>query len=152
MMVLNNGYMNLHKLLFNNYQPIENRNNIEKNISEELLTFRTLVLISPPVNKTDENQQLGKILSACKLQNNDYMISSLTKDWSFYRNSDSIKEVILFGVDENDLNISIQLKENQLVKFDNRIWIKTVSIHEMMKNQAIKNTLWQQALKPHFVG
>jgi hypothetical protein len=144
--------MSFNNVLFNNNKLIENKNNIEKNISEELLTIRTLILIAQPNNETEELVQLGKILSACKLQQNDYKISYLTNDWSFYRNNDSIKEILLFGISEKDLNLAIQIPVNQIIKFDNRIWVKTLSIAEMANNQQIKNDLWQNALKPYFIG
>jgi hypothetical protein len=49
--MLNNEYSNLNKVLFNNSKLIENKNNIEKNISEGLLTFRTLVIPAPFINQ-----------------------------------------------------------------------------------------------------
>ncbi|KAA5532522.1 hypothetical protein F0919_17210 [Taibaiella lutea] len=150
--MLNNEYSNLNKVLFNNSKLIENKNNIEKNISEGLLTFRTLVIISPFINETEESAQLEKILAACKLQSNDYNVSVLTNDWSYFRNAASIKEILLFGVSEKDLNLNILMPFNQVIRFDNRVWIKSSSIAEMMKSQEIKNNLWQNALKPHFLG
>ena len=144
--------MGFNNVLFNNSKLIANKNNIEKNISEELLTFRTLIFTAAPKNETEEMLQLGKILSACKLQQNEYIITQLTNDWAFYRNNESIKEVLLFGVSEKELNIAIQIPINQSIKFDNRIWVKTMSIYEMANNQQIKNDLWQNALKPHFVA
>jgi hypothetical protein len=144
--------MGLNNVLFNNNKLINNKNNVEKNISEELLTFKTLILVAATKNETEELVQLGKILSACKLQQDTYKISFLTNDWAFYRNSENIKEVLLFGISEKELNISTQMPLNQIIKFDNRIWIKTTSISEMSNNQQIKNDLWQNALKPHFIG
>lgn len=144
--------MGFNNVLFNNNKLIENRNNIEKNISEELLTFRTLILISASKNETEELVQLGKILSACKLQQHEYKISYLTNDWIFYRTNEDIKEVLLFGISEKELNLSIQIPVNQVIKFDERIWVKTISISEMTNNQQIKNDLWQNALKPYFIG
>lgn len=144
--------MTFSNVLFHNNKLIDNKNNIEKNISEELLTIRTLVLIAPLKNEIEELSQLTKVLSACKLQQEDYKISLLTNAWSYYRNQESIKEVLLFGITETDLNIGIQMNDNQIIKFDNRIWVKTSSISEMINSQQIKNNLWQNALKPHFVG
>jgi hypothetical protein len=144
--------MSFNNVLFHNNKLIGNKNNVEKNISEGLLTFRTLVLIAPTKNESEELNQLQKILSACKLQQSEFSIAPLTHDWAYYRNNASIREVLLFGISENDLNICIQLPENQAIKFDNRVWIKTASIAEMMNNQQIKNDFWQNALKPTFVG
>src|ERR1700744_1913675 len=150
MIMLKIKNMGFNNVLFNNNKLIDSRNNIEKNISEELLTFKTLILVANPKNETEELVQLGKILSACKLQQDSYKISYLTNDWSFYRNHQNIKEVLLFGISEKELNLSIQMPVNQIVKFDDRIWVKTMSISEMANNQQIKNDLWQNALKPYF--
>jgi hypothetical protein len=150
--MLNNEYSNLNKVLFNNSKLIENKNNIEKNISEGLLTFRTLVIPAPFINQEEELEQLEKILAACKLQKEDYTIVTLTNDWSYFRHFNTIKEVLLFGMDEQDLNLNIQIPFNQPVNFDNRVWVKTSSVAEMMHSKEIKNALWQSALKPHFVG
>jgi hypothetical protein len=97
-------------------------------------------------------EQLEKILAACKLQKEDYTIVTLTNDWSYFRHFNTIKEVLLFGMDEQDLNLNIQIPFNQPVNFDNRVWVKTSSVAEMMHSKEIKNALWQSALKPHFVG
>jgi hypothetical protein len=150
--MLNIEHMTFSNVLFHNSKLIDNKNNIEKNISEGLLTIRTLVLIAPLKNEIEELSQLAKILSACKLQQEEYKISLLTNAWSFYRNQESIKEVLLFGITETDLNIGVQMNDNQIIKFDNRVWIKTSSISEMINSQHIKNNLWQNALKPHFIG
>ena len=152
MITSNNEYSNLDKVLFTNSKLIENKNNIEKNISEGLLTFRTLVISAPFINQAEESEQLEKILAACKLQKEHYKIVTLTNDWSYFRNSDAIKEVLLFGIDEEVLNLNIQMPFNHPVNFDNRIWVKTSSVSEMMHSKEIKNALWQNALKPHFVG
>lgn len=150
--MLNNEYSNLEKVLFGSNKLIENKNNIEKNISEGLLTFRALIIKASSINEVEDLAQLEKILAACNLRNTDYKIYSLTNDWSYFRNAESIKEVLLFGISEQDLNLNIQMPFNQPVKFDNRVWIKTVSITDVMQSREIKNNLWQNALKPHFVG
>ncbi len=152
MITLNSKNSNFYNVLFSNNKVIKDKDGYEKNISEELLTIRTLVLIQQPNNDPEERAQLEKILSACRLQNGDYKVEHDVQSWSFYRKMEQIKEVILFGIIEKDLSLDIQFNVNQINKFDGRIFIKTVSIAEIMANQFIKNELWQNALKPHFVS
>ena len=148
-MAENSNFLNV---LFSNNKLIACNELIEKNNSEELLTIRTLVLISTPLQEMEEYVQLEKMLTACRLQKEDYKVQTSIKEWSYYRNYENIKEVLLFGINENDLNISINIFENQLHQFDGRTWIKSLSISQLAHNQQAKNNLWQNALKPHFVG
>lgn len=144
--------INFHNALFANNTLIRSSEPIEKNNSEELLTIRTLVLISQPQQEMEEYVQLEKMLTACRLQKDQYKVESMVKPWSYYRNFDNIKEVLLFGISEEDLGINICLSENQLHRFDGRVWIKSISLGQMTNDQQTKNNLWQNALKPHFVG
>lgn len=145
----NSGFFNV---LFSNNKIISYKDSIEKNISEELLTIRTLVIVGQPGREAVAYAQLEKILSACTLQQKDYMVASQPENWALYRRYDNIKEVLLFGISEEALDIKVHFAENQINKFDGRVWIKTMTISEIMDNQSVKNTLWQNALKPHFVA
>jgi hypothetical protein len=143
---------NFYNVLFNTNKLINTRIVPEKNISEELLTIRTLVLITPPINEMEEYVQLEKMLNACKLTKEDYKVELQTEDWNYYRTFENIKEILLFGITEKELNIGVQLIGNHINKFDNRIFIKSLSIAQLANSQQDKNSLWQNALKPHFVG
>lgn len=143
---------NFYNVLFGKNELINFNDAIEKKISEELLTIRTLVFITQPIQEMEEYVQLERMLSACKLQKEDYKVELNIEDWAYYRTCDNIKEVLLFGITEKDLNIGVNIIENQVNQFDNRVWIKSISIAQMANNQQVKNALWQNALKPHFVG
>jgi hypothetical protein len=143
---------NFYNVLFNTNKLINTRIVPEKNISEELLTIRTLVLITPPINEMEEYVQLEKMLNACKLTKEDYKVELQTEDWNYYRTFENIKEILLFGITEKELNIGVQLIGNHINKFDNRVFIKSLSIAQLANSQQDKNSLWQNALKPHFVG
>lgn len=143
---------NFLNVLFTGNKVIKANDSFKKNISEQLLTIRTLVFIAAHKQENEENVQLGKILSACRLSQEDYFIVRELSDWHTFRENEQIREVLLFGVKENDLGITIQFTENQINKFDDRIWIKTKSIAELISNQQLKNDLWQNALKPHFAS
>jgi hypothetical protein len=143
---------NFYNVLFNRNKLINTGKSSEKNISEGLLTIRTLVLITTPVNEMEEYVQLEKMLTACKLTKEDYKVELEPGDWNYYRTFENIKEVLLFGISEKELNIGVQLIGNHINKFDNRVFIKSLSIAQLANSQQDKNNLWQNALKPHFVS
>jgi hypothetical protein len=143
---------NLYNVLFANNKLINTPTSSEKNNSEGLLTIRTLVLIALPVNEMEEYVQLEKMLTACKLTKENYKVELQAGDWNYYRSFENIKEVLLFGISEKELNIGVQFIGNHINKFDNRVFIKSLSIAQLANSQQDKNNLWQNALKPHFVG
>lgn len=150
--MLNQENNNFYNVLFNGNKLINTKKSPEKNISEGLLTIRTLVLITAPTNEMEEYVQLEKMLTACKLTKEDYKVELQAGDWNYYRTFENIKEVLLFGITEKELNIGVQLIANHINKFDNRIFIKSLSIAQLANSQQDKNSLWQNALKPHFVS
>lgn len=141
-------------ILYASSKIIKQKHSIEKNISEELLTIRTLVYIKAPEpgTETAEYSQLEKILAACTLQKNDYKVLEGSYAWHHFRGYNNIREVLLFGIQEADADISVAFHENQANRFDERTWIKTAALSEIANNQQLKNNLWQNALKPHFLG
>lgn len=145
----NNSFYNV---LFHGSKLINTGKPPEKKISEELLTIRTLVLIPAPANEMEEYVQLEKMLTACKLTKEDYKVELQAGDWNYYRTFENIKEVLLLGISEKELNIGVQLIDNHINKFDNRVFIKSLSLAQLANSQQDKNNLWQNALKPHFVS
>ncbi|WP_157977246.1 hypothetical protein [Taibaiella helva] len=150
--MLNTKNNNFYNILFSNNKIINHKDKAEKNISEELLTVRTLVLCRPFERMPEEMEQLEKILIACKLQKEAYKVDQNPNSWSFYRKFENIKEILLFGISEKDLNLNISFTENQINRFDNRVFIKTTSLAGILNSQQIKNDLWQNALKIHFLS
>lgn len=144
---LNKSFLDV---LFSEKKIITSNNGNQKNISEQLLTISALVFIPAYNNREEEEVQLHKILKACTLQPNDYAIISGENAWLDFRELDNIKNVLLFGTQEDSLGLMVQMPWNTVTSFDGRSWIKTYAIADLMKNQQAKNELWQQALKPHF--
>lgn len=152
MIMLNTKNKNFFNVLYSNNKIINYKDHFEKNISEELLTIRTLVISRPFGRGPEEMDQLEKILAACKIQKEAYKVEQELRPWSFFRQWGNIKEVLLFGISEQELGLNLQFNENQICKFDERVFIKTASLGEILTNQQIKNNLWQNALKIHFLG
>lgn len=137
-------------VLFSEKKIITSKNGNQKNISEQLLTISTLVFIPAYNNRDEEEVQLHKILKACTLQPENYAIITGENSWLDFRELKNIKHVLLFGIPEAQLGLMVTLPLHTVTSFDERSWIKTYAIADLMKNQQAKNELWQQALKPHF--
>jgi DNA polymerase III psi subunit len=144
---LNKSFLDI---LFAEKKIIISKNGNQKNISEQLLTISTLVFVPGYNNQEEEEVQLHKILKACTLQPGDYAIITGENVWLDFRELEQVKNVLLFGTQEDTLGIMVKMPMNIVVSFDNRSWIKTYPISNLMRNQQAKNELWQQALKPHF--
>ncbi len=138
-------------LLFSNNKIINKDIFDQKNTILFPENIHTLLVVSTPTLSEEEQNQIEKIMAACKRSPEEYTIIYPESSWLNYRNQASVQEVILFGVSEIKLGIAVFFPENQSCAFDGKIWIKTRSIAELMTDQQAKNTLWQQALKPHFI-
>jgi len=110
----------------------------------------TLVITSPFTKGEAEEEQLYKILSACKLQQEKFSICTNDCSWAAIRKYENIRSVLLFGISERQLGITGIFAENQVVQFDDRQWVKTFPLGRLIMDAAAKNMLWQQALKPLF--
>lgn len=143
---------NFKNILFNKNKLITIKHTPQLNISEELLTYRTLVVTALPITQSTELDLLQKMFAGCKLHQGAYHNESAEKGWGYFRTQAHIKEVILFGVSESDFNISVVFPFNKPTMFDNKIWIKTVDLGSLLQRQDLKNILWQQALKPHYIN
>jgi hypothetical protein len=109
-----------------------------------------LVVLDHAPGDAQDREQLAKIMQACGLTEKSYLIVATDSPWLRYRHLDQLKTVLLFGIKEADWGINIVLPYHKTIKFDNRTWIKTVSIRELAGNQQTKAELWNNALKPHF--
>jgi len=115
-------------------------------------SIKTLVLAAPSIDEATEADQLNKILAACKLPEGSFVMIKESVLWTSFRAFEHINNVLLFGITEHHLGISITLPENQVANFDGRKWVKTQPLSRLLHDGASKNALWQQALKPLFVG
>jgi hypothetical protein len=117
------------------------------NISNEV---KTLILAAPFEQVAAEQEQLNKILAACKFSPGTYLLLQEITPWAAIRNAAQIQNVLLFGITEQQLGISIVLPEHQIIAFDERKWVKTLPVAKLLNDGPAKNALWQNALKPLF--
>lgn len=124
----------------------------QEQLQQEKITIlpQTRVIAFIPSSPSEEEMNLlNAIMNSCKISENYFQVIPLPYAWK-YCFSENIKEVILFGVTEKDLQLSIELPHNWPISFDKKSWIKTNSLSQLIQSKELKNDLWHKALKPHF--
>jgi 2-succinyl-5-enolpyruvyl-6-hydroxy-3-cyclohexene-1-carboxylate synthase len=114
-----------------------------------------LILVSECEKDSVEDQQLLKMLGACKLTDEQYNIIRLQKDqqiaWHRLREKLEPKIVFLIGVMPVQLGISAFFKLNEPNNFGDCTWLPTLSIRELEQFADVKKQLWISGMKPLFV-
>jgi hypothetical protein len=103
---------------------------------------------------TPEEAQLKKMLEACGLTGEQYNVVHLADGqkaaWYQLREQLAPKAVFLIGVHPAQLGIAALFVLNQANNFDSRVWLPTVSLSELGRNDALKVQLWNNGMKPIF--
>ena len=114
-----------------------------------------LILVKNYAEESAEGPQLQKMLEACKLQPRQYNILLLDSDellaWYQLREKLDPKIIFLIGILPSQLGISSLFKLNEPNRFNDRIWLPTLSISELEQNPDFKKQLWINGMKPLFV-
>jgi len=124
-------------------------------ITEGMQPKTVLILVSECEKDSVEDQQLLKMLGACKLTDEQYNIIRLQKDqqiaWHRLREKLEPKIVFLIGVMPVQLGISAFFKLNEPNNFGDCTWLPTLSIHELEQFAEVKKQLWISGMKPLFI-
>ncbi|OSZ78487.1 hypothetical protein CAP35_09610 [Chitinophagaceae bacterium IBVUCB1] len=114
---------------------------------------KLLVITTPLTVNSAEEAQLQKIIQACKLDATDYYIYTLEHATAWHQLRDRLQPqaVLLFGVLPQQLGISAMFGLYHPNRFDDAIWIPSISIAEMEKHPDTKKQLWVDGLKPVFI-
>ncbi len=114
-----------------------------------------LRLINTYTQEASENAQLVKMLEACKLVPEQYNIIQINKSqqvaWHKLREQLDPKIIFLIGILPAQLGISSLFRINAPNRFNDRIWLPTLSINELEQRPDIKKQLWQDGMKPVLV-
>lgn len=124
-------------------------------VSHEQVSPKNVLILSRKFDvQSAEQEQLNKILDACKLNGEMYNIVQLADDeqtaWHQLKNAAQPSVIILFGIHPSRLGISALFRLNGLNNFDNASWIPTLSLAELEQQPQAKKDLWAHALKPLF--
>lgn len=102
-----------------------------------------------------EEDQLKKMLQACRLTEEDYNIIQLSSEsfisWHLLRDELKLKSIILLGVSPEQLGVCAQLMPHQISRFNDCNWIVTESLEVLLQRTEIKTHLWNYGLKPAFI-
>ncbi len=124
-------------------------------VSHDPISPKSVLILSKKIDEQSaEQQQLNKILDACKLTEDKYNLVQLTDNerraWHLLKDIAKPSVVILFGVHPSDLGVSALFRLNGLNNFDGASWIPTLSLPELEQQPQAKKELWTSALKPLF--
>ena len=124
-------------------------------VPNDTLQKPILILVADCEANSPGDQQLLKMLEACKLNIEQYTIVRLDSEqkiaWHQLREKINPKIIFLIGVAPSQLGISALFKLNEQNNFNDRIWLPTVSLSELEKNQDVKKQLWISGMKPLFI-
>lgn len=120
----------------------------------EQISAKNVLILSKKINNTSEQEQLDKILSACKLSEDTLNTIQLDESeriaWHQLKEVAHPSVVILFGIHPLSLGVSALFRLNWLNNFDGISWIPTLSLAELEQQPQAKKDLWANALKPLF--
>lgn len=136
-------------LFLNNKIIVEETEKQKETLLPDSLNCRILA-ITGPLSNDSEKDLLYSIMKACSIGPTDFIELEEPFLWRNRKNN-SIKEVLLFGIDEKELDLMIKLPKNWPTVFDNVVWIKTDRLENLIKDKNLKNDLWVNALKPYFL-
>ena len=127
----------------------------QQNTSIAELEKNTVVLSAPYQQHSPEEVQLLKMLSACILTPEDFHIIQVKPDeqiaWHQLRDRIKAKVVIVLGIMPQQLGISAMFRINEPNRFNDCIFIPTLSLQELNRQPEAKKQLWLSGLKPVFV-
>jgi hypothetical protein len=116
-----------------------------------LLAKDTLIVSNAYNPESEEEQQLLKMLSACKLTSNDYQVVKLapaeSTAWHRLRHTTQASKVLLLGVHPGQLGISALMSIHEINNFDGVQFVPTASLAELLANATLKQHLWTSVLK-----
>lgn len=113
---------------------------------------RTVFIIKNEEYTPAHTEMLHSIAKACSLKEGEYEIIPGTYGWKALRPFSNIREVVLMGVGERELDLLINIPMHYVYNFDDRNWIKTVDITTMKLNTEAKSVFWKDVMKPYFLG
>jgi hypothetical protein len=122
---------------------------------ENLEPRPVLVVTTPYGAGSAEETQLVKMLQACKLTPDQYHIIHFTEEtmlaWHLLRDKLNPSQIIILGVSPEQLGLSVQLMPHQVSRFNDRSWIVTGTLEQLIQYNDIKTHVWNYGLKPVFI-
>lgn len=112
----------------------------------DLVPKDTLVISTVFTSGSAEENQLLKMLAACKLTPDQYQIVQVSQDeiiaWHQLRENSKATKVLLLGILPAQLGISAMMIPHEVNQFDSVQWMPTFSLNQIATNDALKKHLW----------
>lgn len=125
-----------------------------ENALTDELNRSTLIVTAPYMSGSAEDIQLQKILQACNVIPESYYIIQIEPTeqvpWHQLRDKINPQFVLLFGVMPQQLGIAAMFRLNEPNRFNDRIFVPTLSVQDLEKQPEAKKQLWLNGLKPVF--
>lgn len=116
----------------------------------------TLVISTVFAAGSAEEQQLQKMLSACKLDPAQYRIIQLDAGqrmaWHRIRELLQPGKVLLLGINPEQLGISALFVAHEVNNFDQVQWMPTVSLSQLLQDNNLKQHLWANVFRKVYFG
>ncbi len=123
-------------------------------ITGGLVQKDVLIIVNTFAPESTEKAQLIKMLEASKLVPEQYNIIQLGGDtrvaWHQLRERLGPKIIFLIGIRPSQLGISSLFQLNAPNRFNDCVWLPTVSLSELEKNPEAKKQLWNDGMKVVF--
>ena len=117
--------------------------------------IRVLIFSSPFQPGSAEEATLKKIMAACKLQESDFAVIQMQADekisWQLLSGAGAPKSIILFGILPAQLGINALFVLNAANSFLDCTFIPSFGLSQIEMDKELKRSLWENALKPHFL-
>lgn len=120
-------------------------------LSLDLNAKELLVLL--PANSLSEElkQQIEKIFSACKVPADSIFISDKIIPWSKIQEAESLKNVVLFGVNPKALGVFYHLYSYHFLEISGKHILLADELKLILENPSLKADFWHKCLKLHFM-
>ncbi len=113
-----------------------------------------LVVVAAYAQGGQEEMQMARMLGAAGLTPEQYNIVQLPQGqqaaWHKLREATNPKAVFLVGVMPAQLGINSLFQVNMPNRFNDRIWLPTLSLAELEQQPEVKKHLWTNGMKPLF--
>lgn len=123
--------------------------------SEIRLDAVRMIVITRPVAKgSPAETTLQKMMSACKLAQEDYAVLELPEgqvlSWSLLRGQSAATHVLLLGVAPAALGIQALLGFMRPNNFSGALFIPGPHLEQLVQDAGARAALWNEGLKPAF--
>lgn len=109
-----------------------------------------LGIVSKAPQNVAEEKLLQGMMSACGLSANEWWLFPENTNFQTLRRLPQLRYLLLLGISERQLNLSIILPFYKPVQLNQVVFIQAHALSILNENADYKKALWVQALKPVF--